>query len=402
MLFNYQALDNTGKTTAGAIDAVNMEVAVGSLQKRGLIIVKLEPVEKESWLERFSFGKGVSNRDIVLLSKQMSTLFEAQVSPIKIFTLLSAETENKVLRKSLEQIVSDIQSGSNISKALSRHSQIFSDFYVNMVRSGEETGKLNETFADLAEHLDRNYEVVSKVKNALIYPAFVVVVFVSVLVLMFTVIIPKIGAIIVESGQDVPFYTKIIFAISDLLINYGFIIVGLLVVGVYLLVKYLRTPGGAEEWARVKLEIPYLGELYRKLYLSVITDSMNTMVLSGIPMVKAIEITSSVVDNKVYKEILNSALEQVKGGKALSQSLSGHEQMPDMLVQMIKVGEETGKLGNIFRTMAHFYQREVVNAVDTLVSLIEPFMIVALGLAVAILLISVLMPIYNIASSAGL
>ncbi len=401
MLFNYQAIEGSGNEVSGTIEAVSIDVAVGALQKRGLVVVGVEPAEQEVWYEKISFGQRVSNKDIVILSKQMATLFEAQVSPIKIFTMLSAEVENPALRKSLAQVVTDIQGGFTISKALMKHPDIFSDFYVNMVRSGEETGKLNETFNYLAEHLDRNYEVVSKVKNALIYPIFVVTVFVSVLALMFTFIIPKISAIIVEGGQDVPLYTKIVFAISAFFVDFGLIFLALIIAGIYFLFRYIRTEAGASAWDRLKLDIPYFGNLYRKLYLSVIADNMNTMILSGIPMLKAIEVTGQIVENQVYKSILIESLEGVKGGKPLSQTFSPHPEIPNILVQMVKVGEETGELGSIFKTMARFYQREVINAVDTLVSLIEPVMIVALGLAVGILLFSVLMPIYNIASSAG-
>ncbi len=271
-----------------------------------------------------------------------------------------------------------------------------------MVRSGEETGKLNETFTYLAEHLERNYEVVSKVKNALIYPAFVVSVFFGVMILMFTVIIPKISLIIIESGQEVPIYTKIIFGISNFLLSYGFVFAGALIVLVYFLVRYLRTEEGGEAWGRFKLELPYFGTLYKKLYLSLIADNMNTMIASGIPMVKALEITGAIIENDVYKGIMSQTLEEVRGGQSLSKSFSEHEEVPGILVQMVKVGEETGELGSIFKTMARFYQREVVNAVDTLVSLIEPVMIVTLGLAVGILLVSVLVPIYNIAGAAGI
>src|SRR3989344_3095041 len=214
MLFNYQALDSSGKTTSGSIEAVSLDVAVGSLQKRSLVIVSIEPAEKESLFAHFTFGSGVSNKDVVILSRQMSTLFQAQVSPLKIFTLLASESENQFLVKSLNAIIADIQGGGTISKALSKHPQIFSDFYVNMVKSGEETGKLDETFGYLADHLERNYEVVSKVKNALIYPAFVVGVFIAVMALMFTVIIPKISIIITESGQAIPLYTQIVFGTS--------------------------------------------------------------------------------------------------------------------------------------------------------------------------------------------
>ena len=401
MLFNYKALDNSGAKKDGAIEAVSVDVAIDSLQKKGLIIVEINPENQESWLSRISFGRKVSNKEVVFLSRQMATLFEAQVSALKIFDLLSLEAENEYLRKSLHQVTEDLQAGNSISKALSRHPDIFSDFYVNMVKSGEETGKLNETFNYLADHLDRNYEVVSKAKNALIYPAFVIIVFIGVMLLMFTIIIPKIGAILTDSGAPVPFFTQVIFGISDIFLNYGLLLAAALIVIVFLVVRYVRTPEGKSALARFKLNIPYLGNLYRKLYLSIIADNMNTMVLSGIPMVRAIEVTAAVVGNEVYRKALEESLTAVKGGSSLSQALSQYEEIPGMLVQMIRVGEESGELGSILRTMARFYQREVVNAVDTLVSLIEPIMIVVLGLGVGVLLASVLIPIYNIANSAA-
>ena len=402
MLFNYQALENSGKRASGSIEAVSLDVAVGALQRRGLIISEINPADKESWLSKIKFGSGVSHKEVVMLSRQMATLFEAQVSALKIFTLLSSEVENQSLKRSLIQITDDLQAGSNISKALAKHPGIFSDFYVNMVRSGEETGKLSETFNHLADYLDRNYEVISKTKNALIYPAFVITVFIAVMVLMFTVIIPKISLIIIESGQTVPFYTQIVFAVSNFFVSYGVILPVVLIVFGFFVVRYTRTTEGRSQLARFKLSVPYIGNLYKKLYLSIIADNMNTMVLSGIPMIKAIEVTASVVGNEVYAEILGESLLAVKGGSSFSQSLSQYEEIPGILVQMIRVGEESGELGSILGTMAHFYQREVINAVDTLVSLIEPVMIVFLGLGVGVLLASVLIPIYDIANSAGL
>ncbi len=401
MLFKYKALENSGKETSGEIEAVSLDVAVSSLQKRNLMIVDIESAEKESWLATLHFGSGVSHRDVVILSRQMATLFEAQVSALKIFTLLSSEMENLVLRKSLTQIADDIQAGSPISKALSKHPKIFSDFYVNMVRSGEETGKLNDTFNHLADYLDRNYEVISKARNALIYPAFVITVFIAVMILMFTAIIPKISLIIVESGQAIPLYTQIVFAVSNFFLNYGFLLLAALVIGGFLVLRYIKTPDGKSAMARFKLTVPYVGDLYKKLYLSLIADNMSTMILSGIPMANAIEVTSTVVGNEVYRKILEESVIAVRGGSSFSQSLSQYEEIPGMLVQMIRVGEESGEMGSILGTMAHFYQREVINAVDTLVSLIEPVMIVLLGVGVGVLLASVLIPIYDIANSAG-
>lgn len=401
MLFNYKALENTGAKREGSIDAVTMDVAIDSLQKRGLIIAEIKPAEEVPWYENISFGHRVSNKDIVILSRQMATLFDAQVSALKVFTLLGSEVDNQTLRKVLAEVAQDLQGGSTISKALAKHPDIFSEFYVNMVKSGEETGKLNQTFEYLADYLDRNYEVVSKAKNALIYPAFVITVFIGVMVLMFTYIIPKISVILTDSGQPVPFYTAIVFGISDFFIDYGILLAAALVVAVFFFIRYIKTPEGKAGWSKFKLSVPYLGDLYQKLYLSILSDNMNTMIQSGIPMTHALEVTAAVVGNDVYRDILQNSLSSVKSGSSLSQSLAQHPEIPGMLVQMIRVGEETGELGSILQTMARFYQREVVNAVDTLVGLIEPVMIVFLGLGVGTLLASVLIPIYNIANSAG-
>ncbi len=401
MLFNYKAIDNNGEEKVGSIDAINIDVAISSLQKRGLVISSVTPVEEELIKKQFFFRRRVSGKDIVILSRQLSTLFEAQVPALRIFKLISAEAENLVLRKSLIEVADDLQGGSSISKALSKHPNIFSDFYVNMVRAGEETGKLNETFSFLADYLDRNYEVTSKARNALVYPAFVITVFIGVMALMFTMIIPKISVILVESGQELPIYTKAVIAVSDLFVNYGiFMLVGLIIAS-FFGIRYVRTSAGKYAFDSFKLSVPYVGDLYRKLYLSIIADNMNTMVASGIPMLRAIEITSNVVGSAIYKQILDESLISVKGGSSLSNSLSQYADIPGILVQMIKVGEETGELGSILKTMAKFYQREVMNAVDTLVDLIEPVMIVLLGLGVGVLLASVLMPIYNIASTAA-
>ncbi|MEK7194168.1 MAG: type II secretion system F family protein [Patescibacteria group bacterium] len=401
MLYKYKALEQSGLQKEGSIETVSLEVAIDSLQKRGLIIASIDEADKGSWFSNFTIGEKVKNKDIVILSRQIATLFGASVSALKIFSLLSGEIENKHLKRSMVEITDDLQAGSSISKALGKHPDIFSDFYVNMVRAGEETGKLNETFEYLADHLDRNYEVVSKAKNALIYPAFVIGVFIAVMILMFTIIIPKISVILLDSGQPIPLYTAIVFGISSFLINYGILLLVALVVLAFFFARFLRTAEGRKALGRFKLQVPYLGDLYQKLYLSVIADNLATMILSGIPMVRAIEVTANVVGNDVYKDILSESGVAVKSGSPLSQALTQYSEVPSILTQVIKVGEESGELGDIMKTMAKFYQREVINAVDTLVSLIEPVMIVALGLGVGILLASVLIPIYNIANSAG-
>lgn len=402
MIFEYKAITSSGIPMEGTIDAVSVDSAISLLQKKGYTVSKInEEASANSLSLRFmALFNRVSNKDIVVLSRQMATLFEAKVSALRVFTLIGAQVDNPTLKKYLLEIADDLQGGSSISRALARHPDAFSDFYVNMIRAGEESGKLDESFGYLADYLDRSYEVTSKAKNALVYPAFVIVVFISVMVLMFTVIIPKIALMIADSGQEVPIYTKIVMGISNIIINYWYFMAAIIVIGGFVFWKYSQTETGGRNIDIARLNIPYIGDLYRKLYLSRLADNMNTMIQSGIPILRAIEITSAVVDNRIFKEILDRTLVEVKGGAALSTSLGQHQEIPGMMVQMIKVGEETGELGSILKTMARFYQREVIQAVDTLVSLIEPAMIVALGLGVGVLLASVLMPIYNLASAA--
>ena len=402
MIFKYKAVTNTGEARAGTIEAFNVDIAINQLQKNGLLISQITSAEDSGnkfTVPLMSFFNGISNKDIVILSRQIATLFQAQVSALRIFRLLSEQVENATLKKYLITISEDIQGGSSISNAIEKYPSAFSGFYVNMVKSGEESGKLDEIFNYLADYMDRTYEVTSKAKNALIYPAFIILTFVGVMGLMFTVIIPKIALMITDSGQPVPFYTQVVLWISNILVNHIILILISIVVICYLVYTYIKTEEGAQYLDRLKLEVPYLGSLYRKLYLSRISDNLNTMIISGIPILKALEITAAVVDNKIYQGILTDALKRVKEGTPLSDAFSEHKEIPPLLTQMIKVGEETGELGKILKSLSNFYQREVTSAVDTLVGLIEPIMIVGLGLGVGFLLAAVLMPIYNIASA---
>ncbi len=399
MTFNYKAVTNTGEKKEGAIDAASKDLAIAALQRRGLIVVSIKgEEEKKSFLQTTLFEK-VPQKDIVIMSRQVSTLFEAQVSALKAFSLLANNAENPLLKRKLLAVTDDIQAGTPISGALAKHPDVFSDFYINMVRSGEESGKLNQVFSYLADYLDRQYELTSKTKNALVYPGFTIGVFIIVMTLMFVLVIPKLSVIIKSSGQAIPVYTQIVIGISEFFVNYGLLVLIFVVIAVGYVVYLAQTESGKNYLDNLRLSAPAIGNLYTKLYLSRMADNMDTLLTSGVSIIRALEITSKVVGSKVYRTILEACTEDVKAGKSFSDALGKHEHVPQIMVQMVKVGEETGGLANILKTLAHFYKREVDDAVDTLIGLIEPVMIIVLGLGVGVLLVSVLMPIYNIASS---
>ncbi len=400
MLFNYTVLTPEGSQSKGQIDALSADAAISSLQRRGFVVVSVNADQQKNFLQKkFSVFDRVPMKDVVIMSRQIAALFEAQVSAIKAFTLLAENAENKVLSFALSSIAQDIQGGITISGAMEKHGNVFSQFYISMVHAGEESGKLTDSFRYLADYLEREYELTSKTKNALIYPAFVIITFITLMVLMLTMIIPRLSVILIETGQQLPIYTRAVIALSDFFVQYGvFILIIAVAIGLYI-GRSLGTAKGKRRIDGWKISLPVVGDLYKRGYLSRIADNMDTMLSSSIPVLRALEITGNVVDNQLYKDIMQQAVNDVKAGISISSSFEKHEIIPAIMVQMVRVGEETGSLGSILKTLARFYKREVDGAVDTLIGLIEPIMIVGLGVGVGFLLTSILVPIYNIASS---
>lgn len=397
MKFNYQARTQEGELRTGAIEAITSDVAVASLQRRGFVVVSLEP-EKEALFSRSSFQlfQRIKQKDIVILSRQLATLFEAKVPVVESLRVIISEMTNHLLEREIISLLDDIQGGAAMSQAMSRHPKVFSTFYVNMIRSGEESGKLDETFTYLADYLERSYELNSKARNALIYPAFVLFTFVLVMILMFVVIIPQLIPILEEVGGELPIYTRMIIGLSEFTQEFGvliFVVFGLL--GLFLW-RYYQTPQGRLAAHRFQIAIPIIGTMYQKLYMARLTDNLQTLLSGGIPVVRALEITAAVVGNEMYRLIVLDCIELVKGGNSISQSFAQHPEIPPLLSQMVRIGEETGRLDSILKNISRFYKKEVDNLVENLVDLIEPVMMLVLGGGVGILVAAILLPIYSI------
>jgi type IV pilus assembly protein PilC len=399
--FRYTVIDKAGKQVSGQIDALDERLATQALQGRGFVVAGLQKItSRGSGLSRkIRFSNKPPMRQLVITTRQLATLFESQVSALKVFALLSESTENEILQEALAAISEEIKAGTTITQAMQKHPNVFSDFYVGMVRAGNESGTLSDTFVYLADYLERQYELTSKTKNALIYPAFVMVTFIGVMILMLTLVIPQLGSIILESGQEVPVYTKIVIAMSNFFVKFGWYLLVAVMAGAFAAWRYFANAANMARLDGLKLQIPIVGGMFKKLYLARMADNLNTMLSAGIPVLRALEITSGVIGNKVYEEVLRSSIRDVKGGQLISAALSRYEVIPQIMLQMMKVGEETGSLGAILKTLAKFYKREVDTAIDALIGLIEPVMIILLAIGVGFLLTAVLMPIYNLASA---
>lgn len=396
--FQYQARTKTGELRSGVIETSSEEAATDLLHQQNLIVIGVREIVKSSFLEK-KFGAHVSNKDIVMLSRQLSTLFEAQIPIIEALKTLAAEAGRGALRDALTTILDDVSGGLSLSQALSKHPNIFSTFYIGLIKSGEESGKLQEVFTYLADYLERSYYLFTKARNAMIYPAFILTAFIGVIIVMLVVVIPRLTDIFKETGQEVPLYTQIVIIASDFLRNWGLALIFVIVGGSVALWHWSRTEGGREYFHRLQLHLPIFGPLYRKLYMARFADNLHTLIAGGIPILRSLSISGEVVGNRIYQKAINDAIEAVKSGNSISSAFERSMEVPPLVTQMIRIGESSGRLDFILASIARFYQREVDSAFENLVALIEPALIIFLGAGVGVLVASVLVPLYNLVGS---
>lgn len=403
MIYHYVALNENGNREEGDIDGTSLDNAIFIVKKKGYptIIEVKEKVDKQNDViaairNSSLFKQKITNKDVVIFSRQVATLFESGVSALRAFRLLGQENENKTLQEEVFKVADDIEKGISLSQSLAAHPDLFSNFYVNMVKSGEESGKLNEVFSYLADYMDRNYELTQKVKKALTYPGFVISVFFAIMTAMLTFVVPKMAAMFAEEGAQLPLVTRIVLFISDLFVKYGPITFPVLGISAYLFYRWTKTEDGGFKFDTFLLKTPVVKTLMQKLFLLRLSDNMNTMLSNGVPIVKAIDITASIMENRVYKKLMGRVSEKVQMGKSLSKALYEEPLVPNILVQMVHIGEETGELSFILKNLANFYRRELDNAIDNMIALIEPAMIVSLGVGVGFLVSAILLPMYSL------
>lgn len=399
MLYNYEVLTKEGKKEIGEIEAANQDVASDILHRRGFVVISIKQKRTPFYFRRLGFLERIGPKEVMIFSRQLATLFEAKVPLVQSLHTLADQTTNPYFRERITKIVSDIEAGTTFSESLSRHPDIFSPLYYNMVKSGEAAGKLQEVLLYLADNIEREFDLKRKVISSLIYPAFVLVAFFVVSIILIVVIVPKITSILVESGQKLPFTTSLILGVSTFLRYAGIPLLVLFIAGIIVLWNLIQIPRFKKIADAFLIDIPILGDLFRKIYLARFANSLSTLMTGGLPIIQAMQISADVVGNSVFKEIILSAGEAVRGGALISSVFDVSPEIPSLVTQMIAVGEKTGKLDQVLLSLAKFYRREVDAALDVLVSLIEPILIVVLGIGVGFLVAAVLVPVYNLAGT---
>jgi type IV pilus assembly protein PilC len=399
--FNYQARTKEGETQTGVVGAGSREAAIETLQRHDLVVVFLEELsEAPIYTRSLKFLQRIKPKEITIFYRQLAILFEANVSPLDALRILAEQTNNQLFKDLIFEVEEDLRGGETLSHAMSKKPKVFSSFYVNVVKAGEATGKLHEVLKYLADHAEREYNLTFKVRGAFTYPIAIFVLFAIVGTLMMIFVVPQLTSMLEELGTELPVTTKILIAVSDLMKSFWWLLAIVLVGAVIGLMKGIKTVKGRHMIDVLKLKIPVFKGLFQKIYLARFSENFKTLLVGGIPILKALDISSTVIGNTVYEQIIQEAKERVRVGKTIASALSGYpKQFTPMITQMIAVGEKTAALESILDKVALFYQQEVDRMVSNMTQLIEPMMILVLGGAVGFLVASILMPIYNIGSS---
>jgi len=381
----------------GTIEATNREVAASLLQKYGLYVTFLEEVTaKPFYAKKIKLFERIPRKEVVLFSRQLSILFKSEVPLLEALRTLALQVKEPFKEKIVD-IAEEVEGGSPLSQALSRYPKIFSTLYVNMVKTGEASGKLSETLVYLADHLEKEYQLNSKLKGAMIYPAFIMGVFLIVGLVLVFYILPQLTQVLKESGQQLPIITRIIIGVADFIRAKWYLVFIPLFLIVFLVQRYLKTKEGKRSFDKISLKLPILGNFLKMVNLANFAENLSTLISGGLPIAQSLEITGAVVENTSYKVMIQETQEAVRRGETISSVLLKYpEIVPPLVSQMTIVGERTGQLDKTLKNIVDFYQKEVERGVDNLISLIEPLLIVFLGLAIAIFMAAILLPLYNL------
>ena len=405
--FIYQARSQHGNLTRGVIEAHNESEAVSILHENGLTILSLEPKEKGMLLGDIGAILARPTRnDVVFFARQLATLIDADVPLIHALNTLADQAINPPFKKILKEVSGMVDAGDSLSGALAEYPKVFSKFFVSLVRSGETSGKLHDVFNHLANYLEKQAEIRSRVMGALIYPAVLLVAVIGIFIILFfgfppldlPPIIPQILIIVEESGiEDLPFATRALISVNKLLTSFWYIwLAAVLGVGGWSN-YYLRTPRGREFYDKLKLEIPILKKAVRGIYLARFSETLSTLVKAGVPILDSIDITSDVVGNKIYQDILKEAKDEVGRGMKISEVFARHgDFIPSIITQMLIIGEKTGKTDFILEHISKFYSNEADSIIKNIPALIEPVVILFFGGVVFIIVSGVLLPLFSI------
>ena len=400
--FAYVGRNRQGAVKKGELTAKTRDEAVDQLRKQQVVVTSLEEKSGMGGKFKFSLGSGLTDKDLVVFTRQFGTMINAGLPLIQCLDILSTQSENKVLRETVGDVKNSVEAGSTFSDALKRHPKVFDDLYVNMIHAGEVGGLLDTILTRLAKHIEKAMKLKGQIKSAMVYPTAIVGVAVIIIGVLMVWVIPVFAQMFMEmSGGKVglPGPTQIVINVSNFFQSYWYAMGGAMVAAVIAIKRYYATVNGRVVIDRLLLKMPIVGDLIRKASVAKFTRTLGTLITSGVPLLEGLSICAKTSGNKVIEEALMNARVSISGGKTISEPLAKCNVFPKMVTHMIAVGESTGALDAMLGKIADFYEDEVDQAVETLTSLLEPIMMVVLGTIIGFIVIAMYLPIFTMASA---
>ncbi len=399
-IFYYKARGKNGQLAEGVAEAPNENAVAGLLSEKGLAVIAIESRVGSDFGSNlfFSFNR-VKIKDLVVFFRQLAVMIEAEVPIVRALRIILKQTTNEKLKMVVAGLADEIDGGTKFSKALADFPDVFNDFYVSVVKSGETSGRLSEVMNYLADQQEKDYDLQSKVKGAMIYPIFIVCGLAVVAFIVMTFVIPQIVGMLAESGAKLPFATRALIAVSGFFQSFWLLILIFILAMIVGVIACKKTPSGRLLLDRFKVKVPIFGSIFQKIYLVRFSRSFSTLLRGGVPASRALGVVKEVVGNAVYRDIISRAIKEVEEGNPISESLNEPKYFPAMVAQMISVGEETGKTEVVLDKITDFYTRDINNSVNNLSTLIEPMVMVVLGVAVGGFVAAVILPMWQLSAS---
>jgi len=399
-VYKYTAINNSGSSVQGIIDAESVKAASEKLKKEGVYLSSISETRKGKSRSLIPF-RGVSSAELAITTRQFSALISAGLPLEASLVALSEQSEDQKLREILTQVRERVGEGSSLTNALKEHENVFSDLYINIVKAGESSGTLDIVLYRLADFLEKSSALKLRVRSALIYPLFMFLIGSGVLFFMMTYVIPRITKIFEDSDRALPLITLVLISISSFFSNHYLLVLILVLVSGYLLVRFLNTEKGKRFVDRLTLRLPVFGKLATMVAVSRFTRTMGTLVGSGIPLLDALEIGEAVIGNSVFMDALKDVRVSVIEGSTLAMPLRDSGVFPPLVTRMVAVGEQTGEMQEMFNKIADIYDLQVETTLSTLTSLLEPVMILMIGVVMAFIVFAILLPIFDLTSAIG-
>lgn len=398
-IFRFVARDQTGKKTSGEIDALDEKAVIGIL--RGEKLIPLEIVETSAQKQKSAgivpkVGGSVSSSEIVSFTRQLSTMLSAGLPLTDALVIMEKQTKNANFTKILAEVVSDVEGGSALSASLAKHPKVFDIVYIKLIEAGETGGVLDKVLNKLALSLEKDREFKAKTRGAFIYPVIVIGVMVVVIVLMMVFVIPKLTDLYAEIGTQLPLPTRVLIGVSKFVRSFWWLLIAMFIGGIYGLRFYSKTAGGSIVMSRIILSLPVWGKIRKTLALAEFTRTLGLLIGTGIPIITALKVVKDILTSFSYKRGIDEAIERVERGAPLYQPLTVNPVFPPIIGQMIRVGEETGKMDEVLSRLSVYFETESENLIRNLTTALEPIILVILGLGVGVLVLSIILPIYNL------